>query len=55
MATTIVETTSGPIMPVSRVLMPSMTVMPVAGARDEGYMRPKLSPLILTISLKKKQ
>ena len=55
MATTMVETASGPMMPVSRVLMPSMTVMPVAGARDEGYISPRLSPLILMISLKKKQ
>ena len=55
MATTVADTASGPIMPVSSVLMPSMMVMPLAGVKNDGYLSPRLSPLSLMISLKKKQ
>jgi len=33
----------------------SLTVIPLAGVKDDGYLSPRLSPLSLMISLKKKQ
>ena len=55
MATTVADTASGPIMPVSSVLMPSMMVMPLAEVKRRRVLKSRLSPLSLMISLKKKQ